>query len=159
MSALSSCTLLLQIVARAAGQIVAPEDIINMKNPKRLEQFTNSILRACDIVNALRAKQAASQQEVQVSREHRIEVRRLQRQQAEAQALASDAPVAPPSVGNFGKRKRGGVGVSKKCSACGLHKTKDTGHTKHTCPTHCLKCKRKWQNQEQKTGCSCRPWL
>ena len=126
-----------------------------MTSSKRLEEFTDSMIRACDIVDALRAKQAASQQEVKVSREHRIEVRRLQRQQAEAQAVASVAPVAPQPILNLGKRKRGGVGVSKKCSACGLHKTKDTGHTKHTCPTHCLKCKRKWQDPEQKTGCSC----
>ncbi|CAL5222346.1 g4697 [Coccomyxa viridis] len=107
-----------QIVARATGQVVAPGDIINMTSSKRLEEFTDSMIRACDIVDALRAKQAASQQEVKVSREHRIEVRRLQRQQAEAQAVASVAPVAPQPILNLGKRKRGGVGVSKKCSAC-----------------------------------------
>ena len=138
---------------------MAPDQIINMTNARRLEEFAEYMAEMCSRVDALPVKQAASLDGLRASgeqaRQLRIQVRRLQKQQAEAHASASGVPVAPQPVVLSSKRKRGGVGVSKKCSACGLHKTKDTGHMKCSCPTHCLKCKKKWRDQKQRAGCSC----
>ena len=152
-----------QIRARAAGQIVAPEQILNMTNARRLEEFTAYMAEMCSIVDALPVKQAASLHDLRASgeriRQHRIQVRRLQKQQAEALASSSGAPAAPQPIIVSSKRKRGGVGVSKKCSACGLHKTKETGHTNSTCSTHCLKCKRKWRDKSRGLAARVLSWL
>lgn len=138
---------------------MAPHDIINMTNVRRMEEFTDYMIRLCDLVDALPVKPAASLHDLRASgeqvRQNRIQVRRLQKQQAEAHAAASGAPAMLQPIYVSSKRKRGGVGISKKCSACGLHKSKDTGHAKTTCPTHCLTCKQEWQDPKQKTGCSC----
>ncbi len=57
--------------------------------------------------------------------------------------------------------KRGGKNIQKKCSACGQHKTKETGHTITTCPTHCLKCRQPWLTitvtVTAAKPCSCQP--
>ena len=136
---------------------MAPENIINMTNAKRLEEFTDYMIHLRDLVDALPIKPAPSLHDLRASgeqvRQNRIQVMRRQKQQAEAHAAASGAPPMPRPSYVSNKRRRGSVGVSKKCSACGLHKSKDTGHTNLTCPTHCLKCKQEWQNP--KTGCTC----
>ena len=93
-----------------------------------------------------------------VRREQRIQVRRLQRQQAASHASGPAVLPAPQPETASGKKKRGGVGVSKKCGACGLHKTKETGHTNTTCPTHCRECRTQWEDPEQRKGCSCQIW-
>jgi len=153
-----------QVKARSAGQTVAADQLLNMTNPRRLEEFRNHMMGVSSLAAAQTATQAASLQldlrslgerTARVTREQRIQVRRLQRQEAASHASGPALPPAPQPVTVSGKRKRGGVGVSKKCGACGLHKTRETGHTNTTCPTHCRECKAKWQDPEQRIGCSC----
>ena len=153
-----------QVRARSAGQTVAADQLLNLTNPRRLEEFRNQMMAASSLAAAQTATQAASLQldlrslgerTARVTREQRIQVRRLQRQQTASHASGpAVAPASQPETVSV-KRKRGGVGVSKKCGACGLHKTRETGHTNTTCPTHCRECKTAWQDPEQKTGCSC----
>jgi len=153
-----------QVKARSAGQTVAADQLLNMTNPRRLEEFRNHMMGVNSLAAAQTATQAASLQldlrslgerTARVTREQRIQVRRLQRQQGAFHASGPAVPPASQPKTISGKRKRGGVGVSKKCGACGLHKTRETGHTNTICPTHCRECKTKWQDPEQRTGCSC----
>lgn len=153
-----------QVKARSAGQTVAADQLLNMTNPRRLEVFRNQMMAASSLAAAQTATQAALLQldlrslgdrTARVSREQRIQVRRLQRQQAASHASSPAVPPASQPEPVSGKRKRGGVGVSKKCGACGLHKTRETGHTNTTCPTHCRECRTQWEDPEQRTGCSC----
>ena len=153
-----------QVKARSAGQTVAADQLLNMTNARRLEEFKNHMMGASSLAAAQTATQAASLQldlrslgerTARVTREQRIQVRRLQRQQAASHASGPAVPLAPQPEIVSGKRKRGGVGVSKKCGACGLHKIRETDHINTTCPTHCRECKTKWQDPDQRTGCSC----
>lgn len=153
-----------QVRARSAGQAIAPEQVLNMTNAKRLEEYRNATMAASSLAAAQTTTHAASVQldlrilgegAARASREYRLQMMRLKRQHPASQAAAPAGPPPPQPETLSGKRKRGGVGVSKKCGACGLHKTRETGHTNTTCPTHCLKCKTAWQDPEQMRGCSC----
>lgn len=169
-SMLKICTLLIapalvpQVRAMSAGKSVATEQLLNMTNAIKLEGFRNLMVASRSLAAAQTTTLAASLQlnmrslnerTAAAAREQRIHVRRLQRQQIAALAPASGAPALPQPEASSGKRKRGGVGVSKKCAACGLHKTNETGHTNTTCPTHCRVCKTRWLDPEQRKGCSC----
>ena len=143
---------------------MAAEQLLNMTHPNRLEEFRNRVMAASSSAAAQRATQAVALQlglrslddnTARATREQRIQVRRLQRQQAASHASGPAVPPASQPETASGKRKRGGVGVSKRLGACGLHKTRETCHTNTTCPTHCRKCRTEWQDPEQRTGCSC----
>jgi hypothetical protein len=143
---------------------VASDQLLNITNPSRLEEFRNNMIKHRNSAAAHAVTQVVSldldfrslgARTAAAARYARTQLRRLQRTQAEAHASASAAPAAPQAEAVSSKRKRGGVGVMKKCGACGLHKSKETSHTKPTCLTHCLSCKTKRQDPEQKTGCPC----
>jgi len=92
-----------QVKARSAGQTVAADQLLNMTNPRRLEEFRNHMMGVSSLAAAQTATQAASLQldprslgdrTARVTREQRIQVRRLQRQQGASHA---SGPAVPPA--------------------------------------------------------------
>ena len=143
---------------------MAAEQLLNMTHPDRLEEFRNRIMAASSSAAAQRATQAVALQlglrslddnTARATREQRLQVRRLQgsRLHHMHQAQLSHQPL---SLRQPLARESEEVWVSaKECGACGLHKSKETGHTNTTCPTHCRECRTQRQDPEQRTGCSC----
>ena len=118
---------------------MASNKLLNMTNPRRLEEFRNHMMRTRNSAAAHAVTQAAflelelsslRERTAAAVREHRTQVRRLHRMQAGGHASASAAPAAPQAEASSSKKKKGGQGVRKKCGACGLHKSKETGHTR-----------------------------
>ena len=154
-----------QVVARQQGQNVAPNQQIRMSSPTHLKNFrdrlsaTASFVAATAVTGAVNSMQQPSSKRTAAqiaasasqARQQRIERLREQRQLSQG----SQAVAAEPVVQLAKATNRGGAGTQKKCSACGMHKSKTTGHTHSSCPTHCLKCKQPWQTADK--SCSCQP--
>ena len=157
-----------QVKARSAGQTVAADQLLYTTNPRRLEEYRNQMMAASCSAAAQTVTQAAASLQLDLrslgKRTTRVtrgaeDPGQTAKKGSRLQSLveASGPPVPPISQPETvsGKRKQGGVDVSKQCGACGLHKSKET-RSNTSCPTHCRECKAEWQDPEQRTCCSCR---
>lgn len=148
-------------MVRQQGQYVAPNQQIRLTNPQKLMEFRDSVsararhVAATAVSAATNSMQqlgssavAAGAAEARLQRMLKLREQKMKQQGSQAEAVAAGvtAEMAKPT-------QRGGKGTVKKCSACRLHKTRETGHTGTTCPTHCLKCKQPWQTADK--SCSC----
>ena len=154
-----------------------------MKNPQRLQEFEEELMKSYNHQQAHRFSAAMSTQpalgesqpatrllsaadivapsvtaaamqpwhSAAAIQQGSQEAARKRRQEAITNLQAKRQNLGQPSQPATGARNPGGKNTPKTCGACGQAKV---GHKKGSCPTHCMKCrKRKEADSRDKKWC------